>query len=454
MGADGRGSMAAWGTERVALAPDSTPTNGRNNFFIHGGFTTGSAGCIDLGPNEKAYFDALRSTGEQSHKVVVSYEPSPETSPHPLAGNSFWNGVSEYITRPMPGPASLMPEVQGASPTTPAFQPDAVYSPAGDFFGNFPRVSAVAPTSLASNASGPRFGPQVTNEFGALGRGVERIRGGAGQSIGNGFFTFAETPSLSRPLLRGTAVPNSSVEETAFGDRPEEAPSGPIVARRLSYRVGSAVPSITPRNPNQPELPQEADPPLGVLSGKLMSPWPLLPQVRTLPDNSDASGNGGWFDFPAGIASPSPTQPEPPSDSSKPVRYLGRRIVEQSQPSAFDTTPAVPLVPPDDPYFSGGLLGRLIALAGIDPQNPAQLAPPLMDDQLREFYRDDQAQPWFRSEAALDEEQPQPAGVDVIESRMSSWSRFDNGLREFRGHRQVPSPISLGPSTLRLAERI
>jgi hypothetical protein len=71
------------------------------------------------------------------------------------------------------------------------------------------------------------------------------------------------------------------------------------------------------------------------------------------------------------------------------------RIVEQSQPSAVDTTPAVPLVPPDYPYFSGGLLGRLVALAGIDPQNPAQLAPPPMDEQLREFYRDDQAQPWF-----------------------------------------------------------
>jgi hypothetical protein len=27
------GSMAAWGTERAALAPDLTPTNGRSNFF-------------------------------------------------------------------------------------------------------------------------------------------------------------------------------------------------------------------------------------------------------------------------------------------------------------------------------------------------------------------------------------------------------------------------------------
>jgi hypothetical protein len=92
------GSMAAWGTERAALVPDSTSTNGRKNFFIHGGFTPGSAGCIDLGPNEKAHFDAVRSTKEPSHEVVVSYDPSLETSPHPLAGNSVWSGTSEYLT--------------------------------------------------------------------------------------------------------------------------------------------------------------------------------------------------------------------------------------------------------------------------------------------------------------------------------------------------------------------
>jgi hypothetical protein len=134
------GSVAAWGTERVALVPDTTPTNGRSNFFIHGGVAPGSAGCIDLGPNEKAYFDALRSTGEPSHEVVVSYDPSLETAPHPLAGSHFWKGVSEYITRPLPGLAS--PSLKGAPPATPAFQPDAVYSPDGNFIGNFPANSA------------------------------------------------------------------------------------------------------------------------------------------------------------------------------------------------------------------------------------------------------------------------------------------------------------------------
>jgi len=118
------GSIAAWGTERVPLVPDSAPANGRNNFFIHGGITPGSAGCIDLGPNEKAYFDVLRSTGESSHDVIVQYDPSLETAPHPLAGSSVWSGAREYITRPLPGLAS--------PPATSAFQSGAAYSPDAD----------------------------------------------------------------------------------------------------------------------------------------------------------------------------------------------------------------------------------------------------------------------------------------------------------------------------------
>jgi hypothetical protein len=43
--------------------------------------------------------------------------------------------------------------------------------------------------------------------------------------------------------------------------------------------------------------------------------------------------------------------------------------------------PAVPLAPSDDPNFSGGLLGRLAALARIDPPNPNQPAPPPLDDE-------------------------------------------------------------------------
>ncbi len=97
------GAMFAWGTERVALNPDPLSSGDRGNFFIHGGVTVGSAGCIDLGPNEQAYFDAVRSLGGGSNTVTVSYNPNLETSSHPLEGSYFWSGASDYLTRTIPG---------------------------------------------------------------------------------------------------------------------------------------------------------------------------------------------------------------------------------------------------------------------------------------------------------------------------------------------------------------
>jgi hypothetical protein len=43
--------------------------------------------------------------------------------------------------------------------------------------------------------------------------------------------------------------------------------------------------------------------------------------------------------------------------------------------------PASPIVSTDDPNYSGGLLGRYLALAGLDPENPDQPAPPPLDDE-------------------------------------------------------------------------
>jgi hypothetical protein len=43
------GAAAAWGSHRITIHPfDSTHTFGRGGFFIHGGTSPGSAGCIDL----------------------------------------------------------------------------------------------------------------------------------------------------------------------------------------------------------------------------------------------------------------------------------------------------------------------------------------------------------------------------------------------------------------------
>ncbi|MEZ5601109.1 MAG: DUF2778 domain-containing protein [Candidatus Competibacteraceae bacterium] len=38
----------AWGRYRISIHPFTTETFGRGGFFIHGGATPGSAGCIDL----------------------------------------------------------------------------------------------------------------------------------------------------------------------------------------------------------------------------------------------------------------------------------------------------------------------------------------------------------------------------------------------------------------------
>jgi hypothetical protein len=74
---------------------------------------------------------------------------------------------------------------------------------------------------------------------------------------------------------------------------------------------------------------------------------------------------------------------------------FGKSASQLLQASAADSSaPAAPLVPSDDANFSGGLLGRLMAVAGVDPLNPNQLAPPPQDDELRAFYRDDPTQPW------------------------------------------------------------
>ncbi len=70
------------------------------------------------------------------------------------------------------------------------------------------------------------------------------------------------------------------------------------------------------------------------------------------------------------------------------LQYRKRLDANQSQASAMDASaPAASLVPSDDSSLSGGLLGRMTALMGVDPQNRNHLAPP-QDDDLRAFYRD------------------------------------------------------------------
>jgi hypothetical protein len=106
-----------------------------------------------------------------------------------------------------------------------------------------------------------------------------------GKFVGGRLITSAEAASPSGPMLPGPAAPNSPGEESAFGDRSENAPGAP---RPDPYprllRVSSAFPDITPRNPDQPVPPPERVPALGIFSGKPMSSSPL--PLGGLPYNS------------------------------------------------------------------------------------------------------------------------------------------------------------------------
>ncbi|SFV86499.1 hypothetical protein MNB_SUP05-SYMBIONT-4-421 [hydrothermal vent metagenome] len=53
--------MGDWGKYRAPLTPNqSTNTYGRSGFFIHGGSSPGSAGCIDMGKYDSQLFDRMK----------------------------------------------------------------------------------------------------------------------------------------------------------------------------------------------------------------------------------------------------------------------------------------------------------------------------------------------------------------------------------------------------------
>jgi hypothetical protein len=104
--------------------------------------------------------------------------------------------------------------------------------------------------------------------------------------------------------------------------------------------------------------------------------------VWGLPDNSNAFDDGDWSNLLAGMAFQNSTQPQPPQQTagSMPELKMGRRIFNQSPAAVYGSGAAAAPAPSVDANYSGGLLGRLAALAGIDSQNPNQLAVPADDE--------------------------------------------------------------------------
>jgi hypothetical protein len=83
-----------------------------------------------------------------------------------------------------------------------------------------------------------------------------------------------------------------------------------------------------------------------------------------------------------------------PAPSQTGVRRLVRVNGNNSSASVIDMgEPAAPFALPDSPSSSRSLSDWIAVLAGVDPENPTQFAPPPQDDGLRDFYRDVPA--WF-----------------------------------------------------------
>ena len=187
---------------------------------------------------------------------------------------------------------------------TPAFQPDAVYSPAGDFFGNVPRGAADATTRLPTTfkTSGPAVGGQSTDDFGVIGNRPMGVLGG---------FT-GNSPMDPAAPIRGLGAADFSSEETNHIDASEDVPGGLRPARYQLRRVSSAFPNVTPRDPGQPVTPPQFVPLPGIFSGEPILPLPH--SIWGLPDRSSPSPYDALSDFLAGLSRRNPAELPPDDD--------------------------------------------------------------------------------------------------------------------------------------------
>jgi hypothetical protein len=248
---------------------------------------------------------------------------------------------------------------QGATSATPAFQQDAAYSPTGDFFGNFPRASAVAaaPSPLAFNDSGS--GTRTATDFDANMPDLSRLMSGVGQFLLNSLITPAEAAPLSAP-------PSPSLPAPEPGEEAQGAPSN-VPERRLSRKIlnPSAGVPINTRSPPTQE-PQESEGPLTLNEAYLLY-LARLNARRAQASMSDPAGPTAPFDA---------SNPNPPRLSAADwiASLAGVDRQNPTQPASSGVL-ASPIDSSENANYSGGLPGRYLALAGLDLENPNQPAP-------------------------------------------------------------------------------
>ena len=231
-----------------------------------------------------------------------------------------------------------------------------------------------------ADADVPRSGPSPVNDFGYHPQTQYlpgQIGDGNGLGVGDWRFGLADVDPMNPTRPAPPAETGSTSVPRLVRMNGNNSPASPMAPfdNRNSFdnrfeNWTSSPEGTTPLNPNFPVPPPESGRPLGFFTGRPMPLWTTPPPLGGLRGNSNASGDGNPF-------------------ASLPV---GPGAGGKSQGSATGPgAPAAPFVPSNDPNNSGSLADWIANLAGVNPENPTQPAPPPLDDGLGGFYRDDPA---------------------------------------------------------------
>ncbi len=294
------------GSDEAQMTMNATASNSSGRALgSQAAYNWGNAGPVGvLGQSSWDGVKALAKTVLPG--PMLSGPMAPNLSNEDIAfGDQSWNAVGElWSNRDTRSPVLRELEKYRKEAATPAFLPDAVYSPAGDFFGNFPRGSADATTRLPTifKTSGPAVGGQSTDDFGAIGNLPMGVLGGF---MGN-------SPMSPAAPIRGLSAADFSSEETNYIDPSENVPGGLRPARYQLRRVSSAFPNVTPRDLGQPVAPPQFVPLPGIFSGEPILPLPH--SIWGLPDRSSPSPYDVLSDFLAGLSRRNPAELPPDDD--------------------------------------------------------------------------------------------------------------------------------------------
>jgi hypothetical protein len=346
----------------------------------------------------------------EDKRIDPSFDGNPWHFALPDEGAPPWTGPSAgfsdfapTVTRVPIAPPLAPSPLQGSPPPMSAFWPHAENSPAGDSFGNSPRMSgnpaAISPSSFMGISSG------ATNLQGANGNPIQ----GIGQMAQRSSNVPAQAESDGPiGIFSGKPMPRWPVPPPIFDTRDNSNVAGGnwLTSALLRGSRISQPPSLdtngsqVPLAPNgqesataAPSDPGDAFDPLASPSRNSEGPLSLNDAYVEYLKRLNANQSPASVFEPSAPAPPRnglPT-PQPPEDDG-PLTLMEayqqyRKRIDASQPQAlaFDAgAPAAPLAPSDDSNFSGGLVGRLTALMRQYPD--VYGPPPPEDDEMPSYY--------------------------------------------------------------------